>query len=74
VTIEAKREAEDEWKAGLDSMVQHTLYPYTDSWWNTSNVPGKKTENHNYILGIDRYERQCRETMGEWKGFDVAAV
>jgi hypothetical protein len=52
MTIEAKPEAEEEWKAGLDSTAQQSLYPYTDSWWNTSNVPGKKTENHNYIWGL----------------------
>lgn len=52
-------------------MVKHTLYPFTNSWWNTSNIPGKKAENHNYILGINNYEKTCREKMAGWQGFEV---
>ncbi|KAJ4375304.1 hypothetical protein N0V83_002390 [Neocucurbitaria cava] len=70
-TIEATSGAEDEWKSTMNAMVEHTLYPYTNSWWNTSNIPGKKAENQSYILGLDNYEKQCRGTMAEWKGFDV---
>lgn len=70
-TIEPTRQAEEEWKAGMDAVVAHTLFPYTNSWWNTSNVPGKKAENQTYILGIDSYELQCREKMTDWKGFQV---
>ena len=73
-TIEPTREAEDEWKTNMNAMVQHTLYPYTDSWWNTSNIPGKKAENQNYILGIDNYEKHCRGTMEKWTGFNVAGA
>ncbi|KAF2687658.1 FAD/NAD(P)-binding domain-containing protein [Lentithecium fluviatile CBS 122367] len=69
--IEPTREAEDEWKRGMNAMVEHTLYPYTNSWWNTSNVPGKKAENQSYIGGINNYEAQCREKMAGWKGFEV---
>jgi cation diffusion facilitator CzcD-associated flavoprotein CzcO len=70
-SIEATSEAEEQWKEGLEKMVEGTLYPYTSSWWNTSNVPGKKSEQQNYILGIKNYEKQVRETMEGWKGFDV---
>lgn len=73
-TIEPTRQAEDEWKAGMDAVIKHTLYPYTDSWWNTANIPGKKKENQTYILGIDVYEKQCRETMQGWKGFEVEGI
>ncbi|KAH7080803.1 hypothetical protein FB567DRAFT_113269 [Paraphoma chrysanthemicola] len=69
--IEPKPEAEEEWKTGMNAMVEHTLYPYTDSWWNTSNIPGKKAENQSYILGINNYEATCRDKMTGWKGFDV---
>lgn len=33
-SIEAKSEAEAEWKATLDAMSQYTLIRFTDSWWN----------------------------------------
>jgi hypothetical protein len=42
-----------------------------DSWWNTSNVPGRKAENQNYVLGIPTYENTCRESINGWKGFEV---
>ncbi|KNG45057.1 hypothetical protein TW65_08128 [Stemphylium lycopersici] len=69
--IEPTRQAEEEWKAGMDAMIKHTLLPFTNSWWNTSNIPGKKADNQTYILGINSYEKHCRETMKGWKGFDV---
>ncbi|KAF2025437.1 FAD/NAD(P)-binding domain-containing protein [Setomelanomma holmii] len=72
--IEPTREAEDEWKAGMNEMVEHTLYPYTDSWWNTSNIPGKKKENQSYISGINKYEATCRDKLEGWKGFDVVGA
>jgi cation diffusion facilitator CzcD-associated flavoprotein CzcO len=72
--IEPTRQAEEKWKAGMDAMIKHTLFPFTNSWWNTSNIPGKKAENQSYMLGIDSYEKECRETMNGWKGFDVAGV
>jgi hypothetical protein len=70
-SIEATREAEDEWKASMNAVWTRTLYPHTDSWWNTANIPGKKAENQNYILGIGTYEAQCRDKLDGWKGFDV---
>lgn len=73
-TIEPTKQAEDEWKAGMDAVIEHTLFPYTDSWWNTANIPGKKKENQTYILGIGAYEKQCREMMVGWKGFEVGGV
>lgn len=51
---------------------RHTLYPYTHSWWNGSNIPGKVAENMTYIAGIDNYEAKCREKMAGWKGFEVS--
>jgi hypothetical protein len=72
LAIEPTRDAENEWKADMNAAVQHTLYPLTDSWWNTGNVPGKKVENQLYIMGIKNYESQCREKMAKgWEGFDV---
>ncbi|CAE6999273.1 hypothetical protein PTNB73_03887 [Pyrenophora teres f. teres] len=72
--IEPTREAEDGWKEGIDMTISRTLYPHTDSWWNTSNIPGKKADNQLYILGISNYEKQCREAMDGWIGFVVSDV
>ncbi|KAF2711829.1 FAD/NAD(P)-binding domain-containing protein [Pleomassaria siparia CBS 279.74] len=73
-SIEATTEAEEEWRSGMDAMIQHTLYPFTNSWWNGSNIPGRKAQNMTYLGGIDNYERKCREKMVGWKGFEVIAT
>ncbi|KAF2727248.1 FAD/NAD(P)-binding domain-containing protein [Polyplosphaeria fusca] len=73
-SIEATPEAEDEWAAGIDKVNSMTLYPHTNSWWNASNIPGKKTQNMTYLGGINNYEAQCRATMDGWKGFKVVCA
>lgn len=72
-TIEPTQQAEDEWKCKLNTMVEKTLFPYTNSWWNTSNIPGKRAENQIYILGVSTYEQECREKLEKWQGFEIAA-
>lgn len=72
--IEAQPAASVEWKAMLSAMTENTLFPFTDSWWNGANIPGKKKENMTYIGGINNYEAQCRATMDGWKGFDIASA
>ena len=73
-SLTPSQEAADRWKAEVDAPVKHTLLPYTNSWWNGSNIPGKKVENQTYILGINNYEAQCRATMDGWKGFTVVSA
>ncbi|XP_014562810.1 hypothetical protein COCVIDRAFT_83993 [Bipolaris victoriae FI3] len=70
-SIEAKRDAELRWKQGIQDANDQTLIPLTDSWWMGANVPGKKREQLNYIGGIDKYERECRQTLEELTGFQV---
>jgi len=70
-SIEATKQAEDEWQGLIDSMAQYTLIPATDSWWNGANIPGKKTQGMIYVGGINMYEPQCRAAMDGWKGFEV---
>lgn len=53
---------------------KYTLIPYTDSWWNGANIPGKKAQNLIYVGGINTYEGQMRATMEGWKGFDVVST
>ena len=73
-SIEPQRAAEIEWKQTLDAMSKYTLIPYTDSWWNGANIPGKKAENMIYVGGINMYEKQMRSKMDGWVGFDVATA
>lgn len=70
-TLEANRDAEDEWDTMIDTMNKYTLFPLTNSWWNAANVPGKKIQILTHPGGIQMYEGQCRETLQDWKGFTV---
>ena len=70
-SIEATRDAEVEWKTHLNALVEGTLFPYTDSWWNGADVPGKKKEMMAYIAGIKHYEAKCRANIEGLHGFDM---
>ncbi|KAK5116156.1 hypothetical protein LTR62_008482 [Meristemomyces frigidus] len=70
--IEPQLEAEAEWTKVLGERSAMTLLPFTDSWWNGANIPGKKKENMIYVGGIDMYEQEVRGRFEEgWRGFDV---
>lgn len=43
-SIEATHEAEVEWKNGIEAVAPFLLMSKTSSWWNGSNIPGKKAE------------------------------
>ncbi|KAK4565809.1 hypothetical protein LTR86_003658 [Recurvomyces mirabilis] len=72
--FEAKEEAEEEWKATLAARSKMTLLPFTDSWWNGANIPGKKAENMIYVGGINMYEKEIRAKIDGWHGFDVVGA
>lgn len=73
-SIEPLKSAEEDWKEMIQAMNAPTLFPLTSSWWTGGNIPGKKAESLTYVLGIDRYEAQCRDTLTDWKGFEVVAA
>lgn len=70
-SFEPQAAAEAEWCAYVDKIARMTLFPATNSWWTGGNVPGKKVQMLTYILGIDQYEKECRERLDKWQGFDV---
>lgn len=73
-SIEPTQSAEKEWKTMIGAMNEKTLFPLTSSWWTGGNIPGKKAESLTYIGGINMYEKTCRETLDDWKGFHVVAA
>jgi hypothetical protein len=69
--FEATAQAEDEWDGLIDTMANYTLLPLTNSWWNASNIPGKKPQQLTHPGGIQMYEKQCLEKLEGWQGFNV---
>jgi hypothetical protein len=70
-SFEPTKTAEDEWDAVIEDLNGPTLFPFTDSWWNKANLPGKKGQMLTHPGGIEMYERQCREKLEGWQGFDL---
>ncbi|PPJ59252.1 hypothetical protein CBER1_10325 [Cercospora berteroae] len=70
-SIEPTPEAEREWQAATSEFADRTLFPQTDSWLNGANIPGKKTEFSTFLPGIAVYERNCRDTFENWRGWKV---
>lgn len=70
-SIEAKKSAEDEWHNLIQEMNRPTLFPFTNSWWNGGNIPGKTAQNVTHTGGIAVYEAQCRSRLNNWEGFIV---
>ncbi|KAJ4214458.1 hypothetical protein NW759_010474 [Fusarium solani] len=70
-SIEAKREAEEQWKQAIQDANDRTLLPLTDSWYMGANIPGKKREQLNYLGGIKNYISECRTALRNLDGFTV---
>lgn len=70
-TVEALPEAEDEWADYINEQNAGTLFPLTQSWWTGANIPGKKQQMLTYLNGLVNYEKDIRERLDRWEGFDV---
>ncbi|PIA97883.1 Cyclohexanone 1,2-monooxygenase [Cercospora beticola] len=76
-TIEAAKEAEDQWMAMCHSIADATLFTKLDAptWVNGSNIAGKKQELQFFVGGIGAYRSildDCRSSEPRWKGFSVS--
>lgn len=52
-------------------MSDRSLFPTVTSTYMGGNIPGKVTEQLNYVGGIVDYKREIREALDGWKGFDI---
>lgn len=69
-TIEATREAADEWVAECNAKAAGTLSPSANSWYMGANIPGKPRVFMPYIGGFGNYNALCAEVAeAGYKGF-----
>jgi cyclohexanone monooxygenase len=74
-TIEADREAEDNWVAHVNDVAHGTLYPQANSWYMGANIPGKPQIFMPYIGGVGAYRQICCEVAARgYEGFVMASV
>lgn len=53
--IETTGEAEDDWMAHVDRVVEATLFPRANSWYMGANIPGKQRGFMPYVGGVGTY-------------------
>ena len=74
-SIEATKEAEEEWRQKVTELSDATLFPGTRSWYMGANIPGKPREQLNYAGGFPLYNRELRESLDNgFKGFAVVSA
>jgi cyclohexanone monooxygenase len=71
-TIEAKKEAEDNWVAHVNEVAHGTLYPQANSWYMGANIPGKPQIFMPYIGGVGVYRQICNDVAA--KGYEGFAM
>jgi cyclohexanone monooxygenase len=68
--IEAKPQAEEAWSQHCREVADATLFPKGESWYNGSNVEGKKMSFPIYLAGISAYRSICdRVAANGYDGF-----
>ncbi|MEP2830138.1 NAD(P)/FAD-dependent oxidoreductase [Parvibaculum sp.] len=73
-SIEATREAEDEWVAHVNELASETLYPQANSWYMGANIPGKPRVFMPYTGGVNVYgEKLDAVAAADYEGFQLGA-
>jgi cyclohexanone monooxygenase len=72
-TIEATREAQEEWVAHVGEVAHRTLYPKASSWYVGANIAGKPRVFMPYVGGVGSYRKICDEVADAgYRGFERA--
>jgi cyclohexanone monooxygenase len=73
-SMEASREAEEQWVAHVNDVAHMTLYPQANSWYMGANIPGKPRIFMPYIGGVGVYRRTCDDVAAKgYQGFTMTA-
>ena len=71
--IDAKKDAEDDWKKKVNEMHSLTLRHNVDSWYMGTNIPGKPKQALNYAGGVPLYLKTIREVIeNNFEGFELS--
>ena len=74
-TIEATPQAQDQWVAHVNEIVNQTLMTGANSWYMSANIPGKPRAFLPYLgpEGVGGYRKKCDEIAARgYEGFDFA--
>jgi len=74
-SMEAKKEAEDNWVDHVNEVAQGTLYPQANSWYMGANIPGKPQIFMPYIGGVAIYRQTCNDVAAKgYEGFTMTGA
>jgi cyclohexanone monooxygenase len=74
-TMEADKDAEDQWVAHVNEVAHTTLYPQANSWYMGANIPGKPQIFMPYIGGVGVYRQICNEVAAKgYEGFALSGT
>jgi cation diffusion facilitator CzcD-associated flavoprotein CzcO len=74
-TIEATPQAQDQWVAHVNEVVNATLMTSANSWYMSANIPGKPRAFLPYLgpEGVGGYRKKCDEVAAKgYEGFALA--
>jgi cyclohexanone monooxygenase len=75
-TIEATPEAQEQWVAHVNEIVNMTLMVGANSWYMSANIPGKPKAFLPYLglEGVGGYRKKCDEVAAKgYEGFRISA-
>jgi cyclohexanone monooxygenase len=73
-TMEANKDAEDNWVDHVNEVAHTTLYPQANSWYMGANIPGKPQIFMPYIGGVAIYRQTCNDVAAKgYEGFTMTA-
>ena len=73
-SIDATREAEEEWRKHVNEVADKSLFPLAESWYFGTNIPGKPREALNYMGGLPTYRKQIWECAENgYRGFVLSS-
>ena len=74
-SMEAKKDAEDNWVDHVNEVAQGTLYPQANSWYMGANIPGKPQIFMPYIGGVAIYRQTCNDVAAKgYEGFTMTGA
>ncbi|EIW72524.1 hypothetical protein TREMEDRAFT_26263, partial [Tremella mesenterica DSM 1558] len=72
VKWETKKDEEEKWTLECREVWGKSLFPNAKSWYQGSNIPGKRVEALNYIGGIPRYIKALDKSLEDGlKAWDI---
>lgn len=72
--VEPSAKAAQFWSDTTNAVYQHLLHRETPSWWNGSNIPGKKQEPLIWFGGLQAWREWCDKGLEDWSQFVVSGL